>query len=501
MASTFRDIGAPEASAQDEPSGRSVIAVIGIDQHAAWPRLHNAVSDASGALDLFMRLGFSQVTAPLFDRTATGDAMQRLVRDDLAKLSTDDRLVLFFAGHGYTTTTEWSDVAVKTGYIIPSDAQAVGGQVATWIRLDSWLSDIARLPPRHILVIVDACRSGIALGALVKWRDADPQPTDSLEHLRARRSRRIITSALDDQLAMDGGPVPGHSLFTGCLIEGLRGGLARDGRRVTTGSELGLYLQQRVSSYPASTQTPDFGALELDDRGELVLPILIGPTEGPVRPWQRPTVLIAAPAQEPVLPPPWPPQLPDPRPARRWLVLGAIGLAAVSAVAIGTIVGAAVGRDKPAAPRDAGVRDTNPPVDAPVDAGPVDAESPSDRLQRENPFETRGSLSVQTHLVTRGEYARFTAASGAHAPAVESAPDAPIQLRAYTEAIALCAELHARLPTEDECKVVRSAHPGAWVWGAKNEQAGLVFICNNAESPLYVDPRANPKNIGLLCVK
>jgi hypothetical protein len=118
----------------------------------------------------------------------------------------------------------------------------------------------------------------MALSSLHKWRDEASWPTIELEALRARRSRRIITSALDDQRAMDGGPYPGHSLFTGCLIEGLSGGLAEGGRRTSTGREIGRYLQRRVASYPQSAQTPDFSTFELDDRGDILVPILFEET-------------------------------------------------------------------------------------------------------------------------------------------------------------------------------------------------------------------------------
>jgi tetratricopeptide (TPR) repeat protein len=268
-------LAAPPAPPPSAPRGRSVVAAIGIDHYAAWPRLHNAVNDARGAARAFRDLGFVEVTGPLLDGAATGEAMRRLVTADLAELSPDDDLVVFFAGHGHTDIATFDDVSVKTGYVIPADAAAPDGRDgATWLRLDSWLSDVARLPPRHILVIVDACNSGVALSALHKWRDSGAAPTDELEALRARRSRCVITSALDDQRAMDGGPRPGHSLFTGCLIEGLSGGLADGGQRVATGREIGQYLQKRVRSYPHTTQTPDFGAFELDDRGDIVVPIL-----------------------------------------------------------------------------------------------------------------------------------------------------------------------------------------------------------------------------------
>src|SRR5690348_296245 len=113
----FRDIEVADTSTPDESPGRSIVAVIGIDQYAEWPRLGNAVSDALGVRDLFKHLGFVEVTAPLLDGAATGDAMQGLVKDELAKLSTDDRLVLFFAGHGHTQVNLFSDVEVKTGYL------------------------------------------------------------------------------------------------------------------------------------------------------------------------------------------------------------------------------------------------------------------------------------------------------------------------------------------------------------------------------------------------
>jgi hypothetical protein len=249
-------------------SGRNVVATIGIDRYQRWPRLTNAVADARGAAALFARLGFEQITAPLLDDRATGKSIQGLVMDDLSTLGRDDSLVLFYAGHGGTRLHDLGSRLIKTGHLIPADAS---DSAATWIELDAWLRAVALLPAKHILVILDACHSGIALGPIIKWRGSAGQ--DALSTLRARRSRRIITSALDDQLALDNGPVPGHSLFTGCLIEGLTHDLRRDGKRVTTGSELGLYLQRRVESYPSSRQTPDFGAFDFDDRGEMVISI------------------------------------------------------------------------------------------------------------------------------------------------------------------------------------------------------------------------------------
>jgi hypothetical protein len=274
-----RDIElAPGGEHAGSSSGRSVIAAIGIDHYRGWRRLTNAVSDAQGVLALFERLGFERLATPLLDDAATGKAIQELVMDDLRELGPEDSLVLFYAGHGATRTDRPGGEEVKTGYLIPVDAT---DRAATWIELDGWLRAVAKLPAKHILVILDACHSGIALGAIIKWRDIGTWRDTPLPALKARRSRRIITSALDDQKALDSGPVHGHSLFTGCLIAGLTHGLAGSGHRVTTGSELGLYVQNRVQTYPGSRQTPDFGTFDFDDRGELTIPLLSERSEAP----------------------------------------------------------------------------------------------------------------------------------------------------------------------------------------------------------------------------
>lgn len=320
----------------DAPQGRQWIVVIGIDHYLGWSRLHNAASDANGILRVFQQLGFAALRAPLLDQGASGDALRRLVTDELADLDPADSLVLFFAGHGHTVTREYPGGArVKDGYLIPVDGarpgSGSGSGTGTWLRLDSWLADIARCPAKHILILLDACHSGIALGSILRWRCEHlvAPRREPLAHLRTRRSRRIITSALDDQRAMDSGPLAGHSLFTGCLIEALTGRIAAHVDGFVTGSEIGLYVQRRVAEYPGSTQTPDYGALELDDRGELVLAIQPGsqwsdlpsqsaPAESaaPVRP------AAAAAARRPAS-------------TRSWLRL-AVGLAA--ATALGSII-------------------------------------------------------------------------------------------------------------------------------------------------------------------
>ena len=251
--------------------GRSFVTVIGINEYEHFNKLGNAVNDAKGIQKaLTEELGFS-VNNSLFDNDATKSTIESLVEDDLPTiLGENDSLILFFAGHGCTQTKKIVDQTLEVGYIAP-----VGANPQRWSSLIevTWLlTRVGQLPAKHILVILDACHSGFALGeAKLNFRDEGNWRFK--QDLLRKRSRRVITSSLRDQLAQDGGgPIPGHSLFTGHIINGLLHGEAdTDKNGFITSSELGLFVRQKVSQATYSSQTPDFGSFHLDDRGEMVI--------------------------------------------------------------------------------------------------------------------------------------------------------------------------------------------------------------------------------------
>lgn len=254
------------------PSGRRLIVSVGINEYQAWRDLDNAVSDAEGFLTtLVERFGYETLAPPLLNEAATQDALMALVKDQLPQMvKPDDTVVVFYAGHGATQTPPpGSPSAAPTGYLVPADAPREE-QWSRYVPLDEFLEAIALLPARHVLVILDACYSGVVLGAAVeKTRSSERYTAD----LMRQRSRRIITSARASQRALDGG-FQNHSLFTGTLIEGLISGRADyDKNSVVTASELSLYVEQQVAQTSNAQQTPDYGAFQFDERGELIFPI------------------------------------------------------------------------------------------------------------------------------------------------------------------------------------------------------------------------------------
>ncbi|MEM9273887.1 MAG: caspase family protein [Cyanobacteria bacterium P01_F01_bin.143] len=260
--------GTPVVATEESVNqGKSIIVSIGIDKYENWQQLNNGVNDALGFQQVMVdKLGFTAPIEPLINENATKDAIERLVEEQLREIvEEDDNLIIFFAGHGHTREE------TETGYIIPIEARSPSPKEywGDYIRLDPWLVEIAELPARHILVILDACHSGFALGkAMNSFRDSVTYKKD----LNNKKSRKVITSARREQPALDGGSIPGHSLFTGTLIDGFNWGKADlDGNGLITSLELGLYVQQKVGQASESQQTPDFGSFFLDNRGEMII--------------------------------------------------------------------------------------------------------------------------------------------------------------------------------------------------------------------------------------
>ena len=123
-------------------------------------------------------------------------------------------------------------------------------------------------------MILDACKSGFALSEKFKFR-GEGQAEGTLAELASRVSRRVMTSAMHDQKAMDGGG-GSNSLFTETLVdavENLRADSDGDGYITTT--DLFAFVRQQVGDTAEQVynvkQTPDYGQLPGDGSGELVL--------------------------------------------------------------------------------------------------------------------------------------------------------------------------------------------------------------------------------------
>ena len=165
FAATQRDVGGrPSAeSGAQALAGESWAVLIGINryQHPRIPKLRYAVNDAQAVERALLAQGFRQDRIlTLTDEKATKAAIERLLGDHLRQqVGANDRLLVFFAGHGKTDQLRSGE---EEGYLIPVDGDP-NQLFSTAISMTALRQISDRLTAKHILYIVDACYSGYAI--------------------------------------------------------------------------------------------------------------------------------------------------------------------------------------------------------------------------------------------------------------------------------------------------------------------------------------------------
>jgi peptidoglycan/xylan/chitin deacetylase (PgdA/CDA1 family)/uncharacterized caspase-like protein len=258
---------APIARAAATGYAGSWAIVVGVDGYPKWPHLQYAVRDAEGVgQTLVQKFGFApdhvitlkneqatrrNILAAFHDLAGHG-------QDDKTRggLQPNDRVFVFFAGHGATRKLSSGR---DLGYIVPYDADPEN--LASDAIPMTEIQNIAEsLPAKHVLFVMDACYSGLGLtrgGANAAF----------LRDNARRLGRQMLTAGGTDQMVSDGGP-NGHSVFTWTLLQGLGGKADLNGDGLITATELAAYVAPAVAS--VSQQTPAFGSLPGSEGGDFV---------------------------------------------------------------------------------------------------------------------------------------------------------------------------------------------------------------------------------------
>ncbi len=250
---------APEKVSLGSEYQDSWAVVIGINDYQKWPKLQYAVQDANAIRDtLINRFGFArEKVITLSNAEATRNHILAAFHDQLGhgKLKKDDRVFIFFAGHG---ATRQLSSGRNLGYIIPVDSDPAQLSVDAIPMTD--LQNIAEnLQAKHVFFVMDACYSGLGLtrGGNAAF----------LKDNAKRLGRQMLTAGGADQLVADGGP-NGHSVFTWTLLQALNGKADLNGDGIITATELAAYTAPAVAGM--SAQTPAFGSLPGSEGGEFI---------------------------------------------------------------------------------------------------------------------------------------------------------------------------------------------------------------------------------------
>lgn len=232
--------------------GRSFAVVIGINNYEKWPALEFAVEDANAIRRKFEESGFDEITT-ILDKEATQRNILTVLGYELSqKVDRNDRVVIYFAGHGQTEDLPTGD---KKGYIIPVDADT-SNYFATAISMEQIRDLSNRIPARHILYVMDSCYSGLGLS---RSHGVSPNISGYLRKVASMRAVQIITAGGKGEQAQE---KEGHGLFTRYFLRAIDGEADINNDGVVTGTELGAYLRPQVSNASRNAQTPLFGRLE-----------------------------------------------------------------------------------------------------------------------------------------------------------------------------------------------------------------------------------------------
>lgn len=211
-ARTARQSGTIPVLAADRPAiqGRNYALIIGNNHYANLPDLKTAITDAAALTELLkLRYAFEPDNVRLLldaDRAAILDELSGLRR----RLSPDDRLLLYYAGHGQI------DPVTEEGFWQPVDAEV--DKERTWIANSDIRRRLRGIPAKHVLVIADSCFSGLLTRGTEQFVSI-PQDRFFTE-IDSYVSRKVISSGGTEPVADSGSG--GHSVFAFYLLKALR---------------------------------------------------------------------------------------------------------------------------------------------------------------------------------------------------------------------------------------------------------------------------------------
>lgn len=238
--------------------------LIGIDEYqAGLPPLTTATRGMQALAEVLTgELNFQPGhVITLANKQATQRAIRRTLTDPFSrgdKVGPNDRVVVYFAGHGVTFDTAHGEV----GCIAPYDAEQ--GYIDSTIPMDELTRLANRIHAKHVLFLLDACFSGFAT-----TREASAGVERQVRDFMIRPTRQVITAGTREQAVSDSWGPGGHSLFTGFLIDGLRGA-APTPAGVLRAFHLAGFLQDQVAQHSRSLQTPQYAALMGSQGGDFI---------------------------------------------------------------------------------------------------------------------------------------------------------------------------------------------------------------------------------------
>jgi hypothetical protein len=253
--------------------------VVGVASYKdpSWSDLRSVTAEVEGVVRVLKAHQFE--VQPLLSPTKA--QLERAMADFFEKKrgrGANNRLVFYFAGHGWTELNRRTPL----GYIVPADTPSVPD--AVWDEVSvaraPGAADVAARPvspdtnfnymqylismdvfrtyarearASHVIFIFDSCFSGTVFDATGSQMEVSSRGSSLLEQVLEQPVRVFITAGEAHE------SVPGKSFFEPAIEKGLEGDADLDGDGVILGTEVGRYAARHGSS---ARNTPRWGLFD-----------------------------------------------------------------------------------------------------------------------------------------------------------------------------------------------------------------------------------------------
>ena len=239
--------GGGELTAPKIKFGKFYALVIGnndYDQQRGWPALKTATNDAKAIAEVLEKKYGFNVTLKL---NANRDEMLISLEEMRRKLTEEDNLLVYYAGHGFM------DPENDQGYWIPVDGSS--SSTVKWVSNATITDQIRAMTARNVMVVADSCYSGSLMRSGIVTLRSGLSVKKKIQRLLddISTTTRMSLSSGGLQPVADAIGNSNHSVFANALLNVLKQNdslLDGDALATRVGMDVAVNTQDNVKQVP-----------------------------------------------------------------------------------------------------------------------------------------------------------------------------------------------------------------------------------------------------------
>lgn len=226
------------------PNGITYALIIAVEkyiQSANFKKVAHARKDANDIKNALLNIGiYNDDIKLLIDNDATHTAINAELKHIAKRVTKDDRIIIFFAGHGtYFDETNW---------IIPVDAYKTNMR-DTCVKIDTILGYLKKSGTKRNLIFIDSCHSGFEPGEDARDIDDSFMPDELVYHYSKEEYCCGFASSKSNQKSISN-PTLKNGVWTHFLVKALKGEGGKIYQKgILFSDKLQSYLNKKVSEF------------------------------------------------------------------------------------------------------------------------------------------------------------------------------------------------------------------------------------------------------------